>query len=108
MGITQSMSTPSFSANACLIQPIPNSQSLDTGVSNLQHSRISSLNSAENGINGTYTDWKGKVGKDPKMPALLAAVELPQCRTAKVCISPDFTKFVTVDIYGSVSTFKPF
>ena len=49
--------------------------------------------------------WKSKEGKDPEKPALLAVVELPSNFLAKVCISTDFTKFVTVDIYGSISTF---
>ncbi|XP_032673551.1 uncharacterized protein LOC116845226 isoform X2 [Odontomachus brunneus] len=109
-GITHSKSTPSFNTNKTLpIQQIPNSQSLDTDgvwISKLQHNKESSA-STSNGVD-MHINWKSKISKDPKKAALLAAVELPQCRTAKICISPDFMKFVTVDIYGAVSTFKPF
>lgn len=107
--ITCSKSTPSCNvcADTLSTQQIPNSRSLDSNVSNLQHDTESNA-STSNGVNYTHINWKTKMGKDCNKPALLAAVELPQCRTAKVCISPDFTKFVTVDIYGAVSTFKPF
>lgn len=103
MGIGRSTSL--FVANTSTTQKMPNSQSLDAGMSRLN---AGSSAGTANGTNHMRIQWKNKVGKDPEMPALLAAVELPQCRAAKVCISPDFTKFVTVDIYGSVSTFKPF
>ncbi|XP_014474786.1 PREDICTED: apoptotic protease-activating factor 1 isoform X2 [Dinoponera quadriceps] len=106
MGITQSNSTPSFNANNTCPIKMPNSQSLNASVSNLQHNTESSADM--NSVDFTCTNWKDKVSKDPEIPALLAAVELSHCRTEKVCISPDFTKFVMVDIYGSVSTFQPF
>nr|XP_033321533.1 apoptotic protease-activating factor 1 isoform X1 [Megalopta genalis]XP_033321534.1 apoptotic protease-activating factor 1 isoform X1 [Megalopta genalis] len=59
-----------------------------------------------NGVSTVSKYWKLKEGKDPKQPALLAVVELPSNFLAKVCVSTDFTKFVTVDMYGSISTFS--
>lgn len=102
-GVTHSTSTPSFNVSASPIIQIPSSRSADNDVSEPQSNEES--NGTSN-VGASY--WKSKRGKDPEMPALLAAVELPQSRAAKVCISPDFTKFVTVDIYGSISTFKLF
>ncbi|XP_025153495.1 apoptotic protease-activating factor 1 isoform X2 [Harpegnathos saltator] len=104
MGIIHSRSTPSISANTSSTQQIPNSRSLE---SNLQHNAESNAGTA-NGINCMYINWKDKEGRNPEQPALLAVLELPQCRTTKVCFSQNFSKFLTVDIYGSVSIFKPF
>lgn len=74
------------------------SQSVDTGISNLQQPRIVDVNSVN-----SY--WRNKVSKNSETPALLALVELPANQDIKVHISPDFTKFVAVDMYGSISTF---
>ncbi|XP_076641925.1 apoptosome protein Dark isoform X2 [Halictus rubicundus] len=63
-------------------------------------------NTTTNGVSNVSKYWKLKEGKDTKQPALLAAVELASNFLAKVCVSPDFTKFVTVDMYGSISTFS--
>ncbi|XP_012525104.1 apoptotic protease-activating factor 1 isoform X2 [Monomorium pharaonis] len=105
MGITRSISTPSFSTNTFFDPQMSNSRSIDVGVSNLQNDKTSSA-SITNIVNSTTEYWKNKIGKNPEVPELLAVVELPPSRNPKVCISPDFTKFVTVDMYGSVNTFK--
>ncbi|KAL6265324.1 hypothetical protein P5V15_002125 [Pogonomyrmex californicus] len=96
MGISHSTSTPSLSTNALLNLQISNSPSVDAGVSNLQNDEASILD--------RY--WRNKIGKDPKMPELLHVVELPPSRDPKICISSDFTKYVMVDMYGSINTFK--
>lgn len=100
MGISHSTSTPSFNMNASLNVRISNSRSADAGVSNLDD-EISSIT-----VNSISRYWQNKVGKNPEMPELLTVVELPPSRNPKVCISPDFTKFIIVDMYGSVNTFK--
>lgn len=101
MGISHSTSTPSFSMNASLNTRIFNSRSADAGVSNLQDDEIPSAI-----VNSISRYWQNKIGKNPEMPELLTVVELPPSRDSKVCISPDFTKFIMVDMYGSVNTFK--
>ncbi|XP_071562800.1 uncharacterized protein [Temnothorax nylanderi] len=110
MGIRHSASTPSFNTNAFLNSQISNSRSINTGVSNLQDDATSSA-AGTSTIDEYHSTrrmeyWMTKIGRDPKMPELLSIVELPPSRDAKVCISPDFTKFVMVDMYGSVNTFK--
>lgn len=104
MGISHSKSTPSLSTNMPLNVSIPNSWS-DNGVSNLQD-HDESGDSVMNDISGVSKYWKNKIAKDLEIPGLLAVIELPPSRNARVCISPDFTKFVMADMYGSVSTFK--
>lgn len=104
MGIIRSTSTPSFTTSAFLNLRVPNSRSIDTGVSNLNLHDDETSNADT--VNGISRYWKNKIGKHPEMPELLAVVELPPSRDPKVCISPDFTKFVMVDMYGSVNTFK--
>lgn len=96
-----SISTPSFNTNAFLHSQMSSSRSVGSGVSNLQDE---TSNAASNISINRY--WKNKIGKDSEIPELLSVVESPPSRNAKVCISPDFTKFVTVDMYGSVNTFK--
>lgn len=105
MGISHSTSTPSFNTSAILNLRISNSRSVDTGVSNLQNYETSSA-TGMNTINNISRYWKTKIGKNPEIPELLHVIELPPSRNAKVCSSPDFTKFVMVDMYGSINTFK--
>ncbi|XP_043482771.1 apoptotic protease-activating factor 1-like isoform X2 [Leptopilina heterotoma] len=50
--------------------------------------------------------WESKVEKVDKS-AMLCLVPLPS-GNAKVCVSEDFNKFLTVDNNGYVSTFEPF
>ncbi|KAI4502395.1 hypothetical protein M0802_002307 [Mischocyttarus mexicanus] len=105
-GIVRSISTPSTSAHSDF------SYYNDVDVSSLH------ISNSSNGILEKYEElnkiedlssyWKSKVGRDGKRPELLGAIELPPSYIPKVCISADFSKFVTVDIYGSVSTFKLF
>ncbi|KAL0120735.1 hypothetical protein PUN28_008418 [Cardiocondyla obscurior] len=105
MGISHSTSTPSFStssiSNSFTNLQISNSRSVDTGVTNLQGDKTSTTD-----YDSQY--WKNKVGKDPQVPELLQIVELPPSRDPKVCISSNFSKYVMIDIYGSVNTFKLF
>lgn len=105
MGISHSTSTPSFNTNTFLNLRLSNSRSVDTGVSNLQNYEIPST-AVINPINSISRYWKNKIGKDPEIPELLHVIELPPSRNAKVCSSPDFIKFVMVDMYGSINTFK--
>lgn len=105
MGISQSTSTPSFNTNTFLNLRLSSSRSVDTGVSNLQNYEIPST-TITSPINNISRYWKNKIGKDPEIPELLHVIELPPSRNAKVCNSPDFTKFVMVDMYGSINTFK--
>ncbi|XP_067209405.1 apoptotic protease-activating factor 1 isoform X2 [Linepithema humile] len=104
MGISHSTSTPSLSMNTSLNVQLPNSRS-DNGVSNLQNNDESS-ESIANDVNDVSKYWKNKIVRDSEIPGLLAVIELPPSRNAKICISSDFTKFVMADMYGSVSTFK--
>lgn len=99
-----STSTPSLNTNTLPNVRLPNSLS-DNGISNLQNNGESS-GSITNDVNGISEYWKNKIAKDFEIPGLLTVIELPSSRNAKVCISPDFTKFVMADMYGSVSTFK--
>jgi len=101
--ISHSLSTPSFNTNELSNPQVPNSRSVDAGISNLQDDKTSNATDTTNSMS-KY--WKNKIGKNPKIPELLAVVELPPSRDPKICISLDFTKFVMVDMYGSVNTFK--
>lgn len=101
MGISHSTSTPSFEMNTLSNLCVPNSRSVDAGVSDLQDDNCNLRH-----VNNISRYWKKKIGKNPEIPELLAVVELPPNREPKVCISPDFSKFVIVDMYGSVNTFK--
>ncbi|XP_011876259.1 PREDICTED: apoptotic protease-activating factor 1 isoform X2 [Vollenhovia emeryi] len=105
MGLSHSTSTPSFNTNTLLNLRMSNSRSIDTGVSNLQDVATSST-AVTNTISNISRYWIDKVGKNREMPELLLVVESPPNRDAKVCISPDFSKFVMVDMYGSTNTFK--
>ncbi|XP_076276380.1 uncharacterized protein LOC143207139 isoform X2 [Lasioglossum baleicum] len=80
------------------------SQSADSDVYSAQ--RQLEDNKTTNGVSNVSKYWKLKEGKDTKQPALLATVELASNFLAKVSVSPDFTKIVTVDMYGSISTFS--
>ncbi|XP_017884244.1 apoptotic protease-activating factor 1 isoform X2 [Ceratina calcarata] len=101
-GMNRSISTPfpngdKMDDSLCM----STSQSVDSGMYEMQ-----SENSGTSNVGYDSTKfWKSKKGKDPKHPALLAVVELSSNFFAKVCVSADFTRFVTVDIYGSISTF---
>ncbi|XP_011342861.1 apoptotic protease-activating factor 1 isoform X2 [Ooceraea biroi] len=107
MGISHSTSTPSLSTSmpSNFRIHIPNSQSVDTGVANLQDGEKSTAD-VTNVVSDVSRYWRGKIGKNPEIPELLTVVELPPSRNVKVCISPDFDKYVTVDTYGSIYTFK--
>ncbi|XP_011155807.2 apoptotic protease-activating factor 1 isoform X1 [Solenopsis invicta] len=102
MGISRSTSTPSFSTNDFGNLQISNSRSIDIG--NLQDE--TSNGAVTNSVNSKTKYWQNKIGKDLEVPELLAVIELPPSRDPKVCISPDFTKYVMVDMYGSVNIFK--
>lgn len=102
IAMNRSISTPSVYKNRNGSPHMSISQSVDSQICDMQ------VQLEGNGINGENSPsklWKSKEGKDSKQPALLAVVELSSNCFAKVCISPDFTKFVTVDIYGTISTF---
>jgi len=101
--ISHSLSTPSFNTNEFSNPQVSNSRSVDASISNLQDDKTSN---ATDTVNSMSKYWKNKIGKNPKIPELLAVVELPPSRDPKICISLDFTKFVMVDMYGSVNTFK--
>lgn len=105
LGIIYSQSTPSFGTSRFPITQMPSSQSVDAGVSDLQYNERSN---AKDTSNGSDTYWKNKIGKHPENPSLLTVITLPHSRASKVCISSDFRTYVTSDIYGSISIFKPF
>lgn len=96
--MNRTISTPSVGIEESISPYMTPSQSIDSYICNMQ-------NQIESEIDKVTKFWKSKESKDPNKPALLAVVELPSNFFAKVCISADFTKFVTVDIYGSISTF---
>ncbi|KYM96416.1 hypothetical protein ALC62_12922 [Cyphomyrmex costatus] len=102
----RSTSVPSFSSNSFWDLQVPNSRSIDAGVSEIQDEMISSTSNSNYTVNSVNRYWENKKGKNPERPELLTVVALPSSRDPKVCISPDFTKFVMVDMYGSVNTFK--
>ncbi|KZC07642.1 PREDICTED: apoptotic protease-activating factor 1 [Dufourea novaeangliae] len=101
--MNRSASSPLVSENATNNLHMSTSQSADSNIYSAQ--RQIEGNSTTNGVYNVSNFWKFKEGKDPNQPALLGVAELPSNFLAKVCISTDFTKFVTVDIYGSISTF---
>ncbi|XP_066591533.1 apoptotic protease-activating factor 1 isoform X2 [Prorops nasuta] len=110
--LRNSMSTPSFKTNENE-STIVNSKSVSSKLSDLQLQ--SSVDDVQNNYDGlSIADpnisiyWKGKQAKYHENVALLAVVQLPQSYIAKVFISEDFSKFVTVDIHGSVNSFSPF
>lgn len=103
--MSRSTSAPSFSSNAFWNQRVPNSRSVDVGVSRIQDEEISSTVSSDI-VNNISSYWKNKKGKNPEKPELLTVVKLPQSHDGKICISPNFTKYIMVDMYGSVNTFK--
>ncbi|XP_072748469.1 uncharacterized protein [Anoplolepis gracilipes] len=118
MGIRHSISTPSLSLNSAFqnLKMRP-SRSIDTNVSNLQNNNASedaiSIERNNDGSDITVNTvrtvseyWINKKGRDPEMPELLAVVELPPNPYTKLHVSTDFTKFITIDMYGSISTFK--
>lgn len=104
-GIVRSISTPSVSTSTDSHFLLPTSYSSDISTS-LSNSSIQTSQDNKTGNISSY--WKNKVGRDNNNPALLCALQLPTSCIPKVCISADFSKFITVDIYGSVSTFKLF
>lgn len=101
--INRSISTPAMNNNATFSLHMSASQSATSDICSMQRQQQDM--GITNGVHKLSKFWKSKEGKDNTQPALLAVVELPSNFLAKVCISTDFTKFVTVDIYGSVSTF---
>ncbi|XP_060817084.1 apoptotic protease-activating factor 1 isoform X1 [Bombus pascuorum] len=101
--INRSISTPSVGVQGNITPNMSTSQSIDSCIFNMQN-QVEDKD-IKSDIDKETKFWKFKEGKNPNKPALLGVVELPSNFFAKVCISTDFTKFVTVDIYGSVSTF---
>ncbi|XP_014606546.1 PREDICTED: apoptotic protease-activating factor 1 isoform X1 [Polistes canadensis] len=101
-GLVRSISTPSASTF--------NNNNIDVSSLHISNSSTGILEKYEELNKTEYLSsyWKCKVGRDGKKPELLGALELTPSCIPKVCISADFSKFVTVDIYGSVSTFKLF
>jgi len=106
MGIRHSTSTPSFSLNPFGNLQMPSSRSMDANISNLQNNDVSNADIPANAIRTVSEYWTDKRGRDPEKPELLAVVELPPNPHTKLHVSTDFTKFMTVDMYGSVSIFK--
>ncbi|KAK2582333.1 hypothetical protein KPH14_004670 [Odynerus spinipes] len=104
-GIIRSISTPTVSTSTDSRLFLPNSYSADIS-SSLSNPSNQTLQDDKSENTSSY--WKNKVGRDGENPALLCALQLPTSCIPKVCISADFSKFITVDIYGSVSTFKLF
>lgn len=105
MGIRHSTSTPSFS-NAFRNLQISSSRSVDANIFNLQNNDISDADITVSAVRTVSEYWINKTGRDPEIPELLAVVELPPNPHTKLHVSTDFTKFITVDMYGSISTFK--
>lgn len=106
MGIRPSISTPSFSLNTFRNLQIPSSRSLDADISNLQNNNALDADIIDSAVCTVSDYWINKIGRDPEVPELLAVVELPPNPNTKLLISSDFSKFITVDMYGSISTFK--
>lgn len=101
--INRSSSSPSICKSANVRLHMSTSYSANSSIYNAQHQLEG--DTTTNGVHNVSKYWKFIEGKDPQQPALLAIVELPSNFLAKVCISTDFTKFLTVDIHGSISTF---
>ncbi|XP_017794472.1 PREDICTED: LOW QUALITY PROTEIN: apoptotic protease-activating factor 1 [Habropoda laboriosa] len=101
--MNRSFSTPSVDGKVYVNSHISASQSVDSHMCDMQHQLED--NTLTNDVPNLSKFWRSKESKDPRHSALLAVVELPSNYFTKVCISADFTKFVTVDIYGSISTF---
>ncbi|CAK9826161.1 Apoptotic protease-activating factor 1 [Anthophora retusa] len=101
--MNRSFSTSYVGGEVHLNAHMSTSQSADSRICDMQ--RQLEDNTMKNGIPNPSKFWRSKESKDSKHSALLAVVELPSNFFTKVCISADFTKFVTVDIYGSISTF---
>ncbi|XP_029674820.1 uncharacterized protein LOC115242566 isoform X2 [Formica exsecta] len=106
MGIRSSISTPSLSLNAFRNLQIPSSRSLDADISNLQNNNVSDTDITVSAVRTVSEYWINKIGRDPEVPELLAVVELPPNPDTKLLVSTDFSKFITIDMYGSISTFK--
>ncbi|XP_054000407.1 apoptotic protease-activating factor 1 isoform X1 [Hylaeus anthracinus] len=101
--IKHSISSPAVCQSANVGLHMSTSCSVDSNMYSMQPQVED--NTTMNGVHKLSKYWKFIEGKNPQQPALLAVVELPSNFLAKICISTDFTKFVTVDIYGSISTF---
>ncbi|KAL7297703.1 hypothetical protein TKK_0008740 [Trichogramma kaykai] len=54
--------------------------------------------------------WSRKLGVDVDRPALLGCVCLPGTCTdnVRICVAPDFSQFLTVDIHGTISNYTIF
>ncbi|XP_015189029.1 PREDICTED: apoptotic protease-activating factor 1 isoform X2 [Polistes dominula] len=108
-GLVRSTSTPSTSTHSDFSSFNNNDVDISSlHVSNSSTGILEKYDEELNKCEDLTSYWKCKVGRNSKKPELLGSLELPPSCIPKVCISPDFSKFVTVDIYGSVSTFKLF
>lgn len=82
------------------------SRSIDANISNLLDDDTSDADGTASAVKTVSEYWKYKRSKNPEVPGILAVVELPPNPHTKLHVSADFTKFITIDIYGSISTFR--
>jgi hypothetical protein len=103
MGFSRSISSPNVGISPRSSCKIPSSQSAELSAAEVKAS-TPALKVDE------Y--WGRKLAKcgNSERPALLGCVQLPSSCTDKVstCVSDDFSKFLTVDIHGTVSNYTLF
>ncbi|XP_012277489.1 apoptotic protease-activating factor 1 isoform X2 [Orussus abietinus] len=114
MGISHSISSPEINVSS-LPSSLPCSKSTDFGPSTTQQAEASSINGASSMKGASSSNkgnhllfWKVKKSRDPKKPALLGVVQLPGSYSPKICASDDFSKFLVIDVHGSIHSYKLF
>lgn len=108
--ISSSNSSPNVSISPRSSLILSNSRSVDFSKLSLS---LSDSNADELSFNGNSSNsgkifWLAKTGRISKHPELLGVVPLPTISNTKVCISGDFSKFMTIDVHGSMTKYRLF
>ncbi|KAK0169016.1 hypothetical protein PV327_002765 [Microctonus hyperodae] len=110
MGMTRSATTSFSNRNLPVCSQMSTSQTANANLSSLtvRHENDQNGNSSTNYIDEIRKFWSSKIPKDPHFPALLGMISLPLSCNAKVSVSKDCNKFLSVDVHGSINNFTFF
>ncbi|XP_034944735.1 uncharacterized protein Dark [Chelonus insularis] len=109
MGMTRSATIPPSSSSGSLkslsLDLLPNFRDIDSPDGTMNVSLEENSNNHDSIDKKAYEFWSSKkVLYDNKWPGLLGLVQLhPHGRGAKICVSSDFRKFLSVDTQGSIN-----
>ncbi|KAK0174087.1 hypothetical protein PV328_007201 [Microctonus aethiopoides] len=110
MGMTRSATTSFSNRILPVSSQMTTSQTANANLSSLtlRHENDQNGNSSTSYIDKIRKFWSSKIPKDPNFPGLLGMISLPLSCNAKVSVSNDCNKFLSVDVHGSINNFTFF